>query len=112
MTSSVCTTCLLPALDRAQRTHLLGGVDPGRAPGDAPATSHAARHAELVVPCAELVGEPLAVAGAHRRPEAPAVDVGVGRGEARVPPADARGGRAGQVRGVLEREAETRGTHL
>ena len=43
---------------------LLGDVDPDRAPGDAAAAADAARAAELVVPGAELVRQPLAVARA------------------------------------------------
>ena len=51
-----------PPLGRADRRQLLGHVDPDRAPGDAAAAADAARAVELVVPGAELVGQPLAVA--------------------------------------------------
>src|SRR5271165_3446083 len=41
--------------------HFLGDVDAGRAPGDAPAAADAARHLKLVVPGAQLVGQPMPV---------------------------------------------------
>ncbi len=49
-----------------QRVRLLGDVDADRAPHDAPAAADAAGAAELVVPGAEFVGGPLAVAAAWR----------------------------------------------
>ncbi len=51
-------------------------VDADRAPGDAPAAADAAGTAELVVPGAELVTEPLPVPARPRLPHAPAVHVG------------------------------------
>src|SRR5690349_12239300 len=50
------------ALLPGQRVHLRGDIDPGGAPGDAPSTPDTAGRAELVVPGAQLVGEPLPVA--------------------------------------------------
>src|SRR6516165_2448800 len=42
--------------------HLGSDVDTCRAPGDASPTTDAARHAELVVPRAQFVGQPVPVA--------------------------------------------------
>src|SRR5215813_5646982 len=52
-----------------QRRDLLGDVDSHRAPHDAAATADTARTAELVVPGAELVREPLPVPALRRRPD-------------------------------------------
>src|SRR5579864_734802 len=53
------------AVARSDRRRLLGDVDADRAPGDASTASHTARGLELIPPCAQLVGHPLAVAAAH-----------------------------------------------
>ena len=90
----------------ADRGQLLGDVDPDRAPGDAAAAADAAGAAELVVPGAELVGEPLAVARAAGRPDAAAVDVGVVDREARVPAARPLRLVAREVGDVLDARAE------
>src|SRR5271167_1207092 len=42
--------------------HLCGDVDPGRTPRDASSAADATRHAELVVPGAQFVSQPLPVA--------------------------------------------------
>ena len=64
---------------RADRGQLLGHVDPDRAPGDAAPAADAAGGAELVVPGAELVRQPLAVARAAAGPDRAAVDVASSR---------------------------------
>ena len=62
---STASVMIAPRLPR-QRGHLLGDVDAGRAPRDAPSTSDAPGAAELVVPGAELVGQPVPVSGLSR----------------------------------------------
>ena len=96
----------IDAPPRPDRGELLGDVDPDRAPGDAAAAADAARAAELVVPGAELVRQPLPVARAAARPDAAAVDVGVVDREAAVPDARALGVAAAEVGGVLDARAE------
>src|SRR5512133_2033007 len=59
----------------SDRRELLGYVDADGTPGDAAAAADAAGGAELVVPGAELVRQPLAVARPACRPNAAAVDV-------------------------------------
>src|SRR5208283_589222 len=59
------TTCAVPLaalVIAGHLVHFFGDVDAGGAPGDAPSTADAARHVELVVPGAQLVGQPMAVA--------------------------------------------------
>ena len=92
---------------RADRGQLLGDVDPDRAPGDAAAAADAARAAELVVPGAELVGQPLPVARAGRSAGCCRRGCRSGRPRSRVP--DARCARpASPVRSVdvLDARAE------
>src|SRR3954468_5075100 len=85
---------------------LLGDVDTDRAPDDAPPAPHTTRLAELVVPGAELVGEPLPVPAARRAPYRSAVQVREVQVEAGVPGLPAFGHVAGQVGGVLDARAE------
>src|SRR5581483_1131439 len=85
-----------------------GHVDRGRTPCDAAPAADAPRHAELVVPGPELVGEPLAVARAGARPDRAAVDVRVVDGEARRPRPRPLGRPAGEVGRVLDARAEAR----
>src|ERR1700757_3334960 len=57
--------------------HLRGDVDPSGAPGDASPATDATRHAELVVPRAQFVGQPVPVArGAGLADAAAAVNEG------------------------------------
>src|SRR4029453_5827889 len=84
-----------------------GDVDRDGAPGDAAAATDAAGAAELVVPGAELVGQPLAVAGSRRLPDRAAVDVRVVDREARVPDPGTCNGSIQVVR-VLDGGAEAR----
>ena len=51
----------------ADRLYFLRKIDAHRTPSDAPPASHAAGAAELLVPCAQLVPEPVSVAGAADR---------------------------------------------
>src|SRR4051812_33125854 len=59
----------------ADRVHLLGNIDPDRAPGNAPPTSDTPRTSELIDPGGEFVGHPLAIAGLWRRSHAAAMNV-------------------------------------
>src|SRR5215471_5621494 len=68
-----------------QRVHLGGEVDLGGAPGDAPSTPDTAGGAELVVPGAQLVGQPLPVPAGARGADLAAVEVGVVQLEAGCP---------------------------
>src|SRR5690349_21921810 len=86
----------------SDRGQLLGHVDADRAPGDAAPAADAAGRAELVVPGAELVRQPLAVARPARRPDAAAVDVGVVDRVAGVPDPRALGALAREVGRVLD----------
>src|SRR5439155_26958976 len=70
---------------RPQGRDLLGDVDPHGAPHDAPPASDTAGAAELVVPGAQLVGEPLPVPAAGGGPDRAAVDVGEDQVEAGGP---------------------------
>src|SRR5512147_1121864 len=65
-----------------QRMRLFGDVDADRAPRDAAAAPDAAGAPVLVMPGAELVHQPLAIAKVRRPAHHPAVDVAVARGEA------------------------------
>ena len=91
----------------ADRGQLLGDVDPDRAPRDAAPAADAARAAELVVPGAELVRQPLAVAralGAAARCRRAGRS---GRPRSRTPRrATARRLRAGEIADVLDARAE------
>src|SRR5699024_6508858 len=93
-------------LEQVEGRHLLGDVDAGRAPGDASPAADAAGGAELLVPGAQLVGDPLAVAGLATGPHAAAVQVGEVEVEARVPAAPPLGVVAGEVADVLGGGAE------
>src|SRR5262245_23326132 len=79
----------------------LGDVDADRAPGDAPAAAHAPRCAELIVPGAQLVRDPLAVAAGTRGPDAATVQIGIVELEALRPVLPPLRVLAGQVAGVL-----------
>src|SRR5215472_2283734 len=79
----------------------LGDVDAHRAPGDAPAAANAARSAELIVPGAQLVGDPLAIAAGTRSPDTAAMQIGVVELEARRPVFPPLRVLAGEVAGVL-----------
>src|SRR5690242_6158078 len=83
--SAIVRIRISPRVGRSDRGDLLSDVDGHRAPGDAASAADAARGAELVDPRRQLVRHPLAVARAARTADAPAVDVGVLEGEARVP---------------------------
>jgi hypothetical protein len=52
---------VIAILRLGERVHFLGDVDSGGAPGDTPSTAHASGAAELIVPGAELVGDPVPV---------------------------------------------------
>src|SRR5689334_524631 len=93
---------------RADGGQLLGHVDPDRAPRDAPPAADAPGAAELVVPGAELVRQPLTVTGARGRPYRAAVDVRVVDREAGVPASHALGVIPGHVGHVLDARAEAR----
>src|SRR3990167_2877147 len=81
-------------------------VDARRTPGDAPAAAGAAQGSELCLPRAQLVRQPLAVAGAHGLPPAAAMNVRVVDAEAGIPAPAARGLAAREIGGVLHRAAE------
>src|SRR6266568_4694536 len=85
---------------------LLGDVDAHRAPRDAAAAADTARFAELVVPGAELVADPLPVAARGGRSHRSAVQEGEVEVEAGGPALGAFGVLAGQVGGVLDCGAE------
>src|SRR5262245_2103932 len=104
---AVSIVCMVSSLARSDRGQLLGDVDPDRAPRDAAAAADAARAAELVVPRAELVREPLSVPRPVRGPDATPVDVRVLDREARVPRAHALRVVAREVGDVLDARAET-----
>src|SRR5690606_581546 len=65
-----------PGPQPVQRPHLLGDVDSGGAPGDTAPAPHTAGTAELIVPGAQFVGEPVPVPGRAGLPHHPAVNVG------------------------------------
>ena len=52
---------VIAILRLGERVHFLGDVDSSGAPGDTPSTAHASGAAELIVPGAELVGDPVPV---------------------------------------------------
>src|SRR3989440_12003093 len=89
-----------------ERGGLLGDVDADRAPGDAPAAAHAARLAELVVPGAELVGQPLPVPAAGGGAYRAAVQVREVQVEAGVPAQPTLRVLTGHVGDVLDGGAE------
>src|SRR6478735_3489539 len=95
----------------ADRGRLLRDVDPDRAPRDASAAADAAARAELVVPRGELVGHPLAVAGAPALTDAAAVHVRVVERQAAVPDPLALNSLSGQVGGILHADAEAGGAN-
>src|SRR5271166_2713852 len=92
--------------------HLRGDVDAGGAPGDASATADAARHAELVVPRAQFVGQPMAITRrAGLADAAAAVDVGEVELETRRPVTPALGVLTGEVADVLGAGAKAGRAH-
>src|ERR1700739_1059874 len=52
-------TLVAPSVIAGHLVHLCGDVDAGGTPGDASPAADAARHAELVMPGAQLVGQPM-----------------------------------------------------
>src|ERR1700747_412561 len=96
------TTLVARSVIAGHLVHLCGDVDPGGAPGDASPATDAPRHAELVVPRAQFVGQPVPVARGTGLPDAAtAVDVGEVEFEARRPMPPARGVLTGEVVDVL-----------
>src|SRR5690242_19366268 len=91
---------------RPQRRDLFGDVDAHRAPHDAPPAADAARAAELVVPGAQLVGEPLPVPAAGGVADRAAVDVGEVQVEAGGPVLPPLRMVAAEVGDVLHRRTE------
>src|SRR5271163_3972919 len=59
---TVGATLVAPSVIAGHLVHLCGDIDAGGAPGDASSAADAARHAELVVPGTQLVGQPMPVA--------------------------------------------------
>src|SRR6516162_4727512 len=78
-----------------------GDIDPDRAPGDAATTADATRTAELIDPVGQLVGYPLAVAGAPRTAHAAAVNIEKIHRETGVPAPNALGKGAGNIGRVI-----------
>src|SRR5690606_20921430 len=100
-----------PGPQPVQRPHLLGDVDSGGAPGDTAPAPHTAGTAELIVPGAQFVGEPVPVPGRAGLPHHPAVNVGEVELEAGRPLHPPFGVGAGQIGGVGHAGAETGGAH-
>src|SRR5208337_1066777 len=69
-------TLSAPSVIAGHLVHFLGDVDAGGAPGDAPPAADTARHVELVVPGAQLVGQPMPVPRCTGLAHTAAVDVG------------------------------------
>ncbi len=94
-----------------QSLRLFGNVDPNGTPGNAPAAADAAGFAELFVPGAELVQQPLAVARGRGFADDATVDVGKLAGEAGIPTLPASGVIPGQTGGILDVRAEAGGAN-
>ncbi len=67
------------------RADLLGNVYSNRTPGDTASTTNASAHTKLLMPRAELMGQPLTVAGGCRRANTATMDVRKVQCETRVP---------------------------
>src|SRR5262249_51130741 len=80
---------------------LRGQIDFGRAPGDASTAPDAPGTAELIVPCAEFVAEPLPVPALAGLPHTATVQIGEVQFEARRPVLPPLGMVAGEIGDVL-----------
>src|ERR1700727_1478022 len=96
---------------RGERVHFLGDVDPGGAPGDTASASHTSAGPELVMPAAQLVGDPMPVARFAGLAHGAAVDEGEVEFEAGCPVRPPFGVLTGEVGDVFGGGAEAGGAH-
>ena len=94
-----------------QSGDFLGEIDAYRAPSDASTATDAAGTAELIVPCAKLVRQPLPVARLGRLADATTMHVGKIHGEARVPTPPPLRMLAGKIGHVFHCRAEAGRQH-
>src|ERR1700756_371455 len=109
---AVAATLVAPSVIAGHLVHFFGDVDTGGAPGDAPPAADTARHAELVVPGAQFVSQPMPVAGRAGLADAAAtVDVGEVELKARRPVPPPLGVVTGQIADVFGAGAKARRAH-
>src|SRR6185437_11735547 len=101
-----------PSIIVGHLVHLCSDVNTGGAPRNTSPTADAARHAELIVPGAQFVGQPMPIARCARLANtAPAVNVGEVELETRRPVLPALGVFPGEITDVFGAGTKTRGAH-